>query len=195
MLSVSDLPQTSQWTRATHHAVRRRTALARRARARRARTNSTARSGAAAWASSIKARDRRLKRTVAIKLLPPELAFRSEIRSRFLREAETAAQLTHPNIVPIYSVDEKDGLVYFVMAFIDGDNLAKRIHDQGALRSGRGAAHPARSRRRARLRARARGRAPRHQAGQHPARRAERPADGDRLRHRARDQRRRRARA
>jgi len=80
-----------------------------------------------------RARDARLKRPVAIKLLPPELAFRSEIRSRFLREAETAAQLSHPNIVPIYSVDEKDGLVYFVMAFIDGDNLAKRIHDTGAI--------------------------------------------------------------
>ena len=79
------------------------------------------------------AKDRRLKRTVAIKLLPPELAFRSEIRSRFLREAETAAQLSHPSIVPIYSVDEKDGLVFFVMAFVDGDTLAKRIHDRGAL--------------------------------------------------------------
>ena len=79
------------------------------------------------------AKDRRLKRTVAIKLLPPELAFRTEIRSRFLREAETAAQLSHPSIVPIYSVDEKDGLVFFVMAFVDGDTLAKRIHDRGAL--------------------------------------------------------------
>ena len=79
------------------------------------------------------ARDRRLKRPVAIKLLPPELAFRSEIRSRFLREAETAAQLSHPSIVPIYSVDEKDGLVYFVMAFVDGVNLAQRIHEHGAL--------------------------------------------------------------
>jgi serine/threonine protein kinase len=80
-----------------------------------------------------RAKDVRLKRQVAIKILPPELAFRSEIRQRFLKEAETAAQLSHPNIVPIYSVDEKDGLVYFVMAFIDGDNLAKRIHDHGAI--------------------------------------------------------------
>ena len=46
-----------------------------------------------------RAKDRRLKRTVAIKVLPPELAFRSEIKTRFLREAETAAQLYHPNIV------------------------------------------------------------------------------------------------
>ena len=80
-----------------------------------------------------KAKDRRLKRTIAIKLLPPELAFRSEIRTRFLREAETAAQLSHPHIVPIYSVDESEGLVYFVMACVDGDNLGKRIHDRGPL--------------------------------------------------------------
>jgi eukaryotic-like serine/threonine-protein kinase len=80
-----------------------------------------------------RAKDRRLKRVVAIKILPPELAFRSEIRSRFLREAETAAQLSHPNIVPIYSVDERDGLVYFVMAVVEGENLAKRMHDQGPM--------------------------------------------------------------
>jgi serine/threonine-protein kinase len=81
------------------------------------------------------ARDTRLKRKVAIKLLPPELAFRSEIRTRFLREAETAAQLSHPSIVPIFSVDERQGLVYFVMAYVDGDNLARQIHDKGALPS------------------------------------------------------------
>ena len=80
-----------------------------------------------------KAKDRRLKRPVAVKLLPPELAFRSEIRSRFLKEAETAAQLSHPNIVPIYSVDERDGLVFFVMAFVEGENLAVRLHSQGRL--------------------------------------------------------------
>ena len=80
-----------------------------------------------------RARDRRLKRQVAIKLLPPELAFRSEIKSRFLREAETAAQLSHPNIVPIYTVDEQQGLVFFVMAYISGDNLAKRLHERGVL--------------------------------------------------------------
>jgi len=80
-----------------------------------------------------RARDRRLKRTVAIKVLPPELAFRSEIRSRFLREAETAAQLSHPNIVPIYTVDEQEQLVFFVMAYVAGDNLAKRLHERGVL--------------------------------------------------------------
>ena len=80
-----------------------------------------------------KGRDRRLKRPVAIKLLPPELAFRSEIRTRFLREAEMAAQLSHPHIVPIYGVDEREGLVYFVMALVDGENLGTRIARDGPI--------------------------------------------------------------
>src|SRR6185312_15149192 len=79
------------------------------------------------------AHDRRLKRPVAIKVLPPELAFRSDIRSRFLREAETSAQLSHPNIVPIFTVDERGGLVFFVMAYVEGDTLAQRLQHQGRL--------------------------------------------------------------
>ena len=82
------------------------------------------------------AKDKRLKRNVAIKLLPPELAFRTDIRSRFLREAETAAGLSHPNIVPIYNVEERDNLVFFIMAFIAGDNLATRLQKVGALDPG-----------------------------------------------------------
>src|SRR5216117_438646 len=74
------------------------------------------------------ARDERLKRQVAVKVLPPELAFREEIRLRFVREAETAARLSHPHIVPIHSVGEgPDGLVYFVMAYVDGESLAARL--------------------------------------------------------------------
>src|SRR5689334_18011092 len=80
-----------------------------------------------------RAKDRRLKRVVAIKVLPPELAFRSEIKTRFLREAETAAQLNHPNIVDIYAVDEAGGIVFFVMAYVTGDNVAKLLHEHGAL--------------------------------------------------------------
>src|SRR5688500_6660735 len=80
-----------------------------------------------------RARDKRLKRHIAIKVLPPELAFQSAIKTRFLREAETAAQLSHAHIVPIYSVDELEGLVFFVMAYVSGDNLAKRLHEQGTL--------------------------------------------------------------
>jgi serine/threonine protein kinase len=83
-----------------------------------------------------KARDERLKRQVAIKVLPPELAFREEIRIRFLREAETAARLSHPHIVPIHSVGEgPDGLVYFVMAFVDGESVAAKLKRRGRLPS------------------------------------------------------------
>jgi len=79
------------------------------------------------------ARDKRLKREIAIKILPPELSFRADIRQRFLREAETAAQLNHPNIVPIYTVEERDNLVYFVMAYIKGDNLGQRLAQHGPI--------------------------------------------------------------
>jgi serine/threonine-protein kinase len=78
-------------------------------------------------------RDTRLKRGVAVKLLPPDLAFRADIRSRFLREAETAARLSHPNIVPIYTVDERDGLVYFVMALVHGESVGDRLRRTGAM--------------------------------------------------------------
>ncbi|MEO7964324.1 MAG: protein kinase [Gemmatimonadaceae bacterium] len=71
--------------------------------------------------------DRKLRRTVAIKVLPPELAYRDDVRQRFLREAQTAAQLNHPHIVPIYAVEERDGLVCFVMALVDGESLGARI--------------------------------------------------------------------
>ncbi|HXE58465.1 MAG TPA: serine/threonine-protein kinase, partial [Gemmatimonadales bacterium] len=80
-----------------------------------------------------RARDERLKRRVAIKVLPPELAFQADIRARFTREAETAAQLSHPHIVPIFSVGEGNGLVYFVMGYVDGESLAGRLKRRGRL--------------------------------------------------------------
>jgi serine/threonine protein kinase len=80
-----------------------------------------------------RARDERLKRRVAIKVLPPELAFQQEIRARFTREAETAARLSHPHIVPIYTVGEGNGLVYFVMGYVDGESLAARLKRRGRL--------------------------------------------------------------
>ncbi len=80
-----------------------------------------------------RAKDKRLKRFVAIKLLPPELSFRKDVRSRFRNEASTAAQLNHPNIVPIYSVDEVENLVFFVMACVDGENLATRLKNHGPM--------------------------------------------------------------
>jgi serine/threonine protein kinase len=71
-----------------------------------------------------RARDRRLNRLVAIKVLPPELAYDPAIRARFTREAQTSAQLSHAHIVPIYDVGEREGIAYFVMAFVAGGNLA-----------------------------------------------------------------------
>jgi len=81
------------------------------------------------------ARDLALKRRVAIKVLPPDLAFREEIRKRFLREAETAARLSHPHIVPIHAVGDEGGLVYFVMAYVDGESLAARLRRRDRLPS------------------------------------------------------------
>ena len=89
--------------------------------------------GRGGMAAVFGALDLRLNRRVAIKVLPPEHAFNASVRSRFIREAQMAAQLTHPNIVPIYTVDERDGLVYFIMALVDGQSLAKRLHGEGAL--------------------------------------------------------------
>jgi serine/threonine-protein kinase len=80
-----------------------------------------------------RALDRRLHRRVAVKVLPPELAFNAEVRERFQREAQTAAQLNHPHIVPIYTVDERQGVVYFVMALVEGDSVGA-IMKQGPSR-------------------------------------------------------------
>ncbi|MDE3171983.1 MAG: protein kinase [Gemmatimonadota bacterium] len=76
-------------------------------------------------------RDLRLDRAVAIKTLPPHLANDVTIRERFLREARTAAHLSHPNIVPIYRADEVDGHVFFVMGYVDGPSVAELVRDAG----------------------------------------------------------------
>jgi len=74
-----------------------------------------------------RAQDLRLNRAVAIKVLPPDLALDPAVRSRFRREAQTSAQLSHPHIVPIYDVGEADGVVYFVMALVTGGNLGGHL--------------------------------------------------------------------
>jgi serine/threonine-protein kinase len=80
-----------------------------------------------------RARDERLQRRVAIKVLPPELAFQREIRERFTREAQTAARLSHPHIVPIHDVGEGNGLVYFIMGLVEGESLGSRLKRRGKL--------------------------------------------------------------
>src|SRR5688572_6672193 len=83
-----------------------------------------------------KARDRPLNGLAAIRVLPPDLAFRAEIRPGFLPEPETAAQLSHHTTVPISTVEERDGTVYFAMALVEGENLGARLHANGALSPG-----------------------------------------------------------
>ena len=85
------------------------------------------------------AREVRLARPVAIKVLPRALAERPELREAFLREAQTAASLTHPNIVPVYAVGERAGFVYIVMAFVEGTTLGERIRTRGPLLPGQAA--------------------------------------------------------
>jgi serine/threonine-protein kinase len=79
------------------------------------------------------ARDVRLDRPVAIKLLPPDLAAHDKLRDRFMREARTAARLSHPHIVPIHAVDEVRGYVFYVMSYVDGETLAERVANRGPL--------------------------------------------------------------
>lgn len=79
------------------------------------------------------AREVALDRLVAIKLLPPALADDPELKQRFLREAQTAARLSHPNIVPIHAVESAGRLVWFVMAYVPGESLGARLRDKGGL--------------------------------------------------------------
>jgi serine/threonine-protein kinase len=79
------------------------------------------------------ARDVALDRLVAIKLLPPEAAGVPHVRERFLREARTAAGLSHPHIVPIHAVEEQGRFVFFVMGYVDGESLRQRVERAGPL--------------------------------------------------------------
>src|SRR5688500_7083328 len=79
------------------------------------------------------ARDLKLDRPVALKVLPPEFAANASLRERFLRETRTAASFSHPNIVPVHGVEEHDGVLAFVMGFVEGESIAERVKRQGAM--------------------------------------------------------------
>jgi len=79
------------------------------------------------------ARDERLDRPVAVKVLAENLAEQPEIRERFLREAQLAAQLSHPNVVAVYDAGEQDGRPYIVMEYADGETLAQELKRRGRL--------------------------------------------------------------
>jgi len=78
------------------------------------------------------ARDLKHHRSVAIKVLAPELAAALG-RERFLREIETAARLTHPHILPLHDSGEADGLLYYVMPYVDGESLRDRLNREKQL--------------------------------------------------------------
>lgn len=79
-----------------------------------------------------KARQALPDRTVAVKILSPELAGNSDFRARFEREASLAAQIEHPNVIPIYAVGDEDGQLYIAMRFIESTDLGHYLarHDR-----------------------------------------------------------------
>jgi formylglycine-generating enzyme required for sulfatase activity/tRNA A-37 threonylcarbamoyl transferase component Bud32 len=84
-------------------------------------------------------RDLHLKRKLAVKVLSPDVIASHSVLERFRREAETVAQLSHPHIVPLHFIGQKDDLVYLVMEAIDGGSLADRLEREGQLPIGESA--------------------------------------------------------
>ncbi|MGA2344707.1 MAG: serine/threonine-protein kinase [Candidatus Sulfotelmatobacter sp.] len=88
--------------------------------------------GAGGMGEVYRARDTRLDRTVAIKILPAHLTDNPEAKQRFDREARAISSLNHPNICTLYDVGHQDGTDYLVMEFLEGETLASRLA-KGAL--------------------------------------------------------------
>jgi serine/threonine protein kinase/tetratricopeptide (TPR) repeat protein len=80
-----------------------------------------------------KALDREVERTVALKLIRPELASNPAILARFKQELLTAHQVTHRNVIRIYDIAEADGVKFITMEFVEGDDLRRILTDQGTL--------------------------------------------------------------
>src|SRR5271156_5430499 len=83
--------------------------------------------GAGGMGEVYRARDTRLDRTVAIKILPPHLSEKPEARERFEREARAISSLSHPNICHLYDIGSQDGASYLVMEYLEGETLAARL--------------------------------------------------------------------
>ncbi|GGY34005.1 serine/threonine-protein kinase [Streptomyces djakartensis] len=80
-----------------------------------------------------RARDLRLERTVALKLLAPELARNDTFRRRFTHESRAAAAIDHPHIVPVFEAGETDGVLYIAMRFVAGSDLRHLLDREGPL--------------------------------------------------------------
>lgn len=89
--------------------------------------------GVGGMAIVYKAYEIMLDREVAIKVLPPQMAFGGGMIERFTREAKTAAKLNHPNIIPIYRIGELGHTVYFVMKYVEGRGLDEILEERGRL--------------------------------------------------------------
>src|SRR6202795_3766284 len=83
--------------------------------------------GAGGMGEVYRARDTRLDRIVAIKVLPTHLADRSELRERFEREARVVSSLNHPHICVLHDVGQQDGIDFLVMEYLEGETLAARL--------------------------------------------------------------------
>src|ERR1700681_823672 len=83
--------------------------------------------GAGGMGEVYRARDTRLERTVAIKILPTHLSSNPEAKQRFDREARAISSLNHPNICTLHDVGHQDGIDYLVMEFLEGETLADRL--------------------------------------------------------------------
>jgi len=88
--------------------------------------------GAGGMGEVYKAKDTRLDRTVAIKVLPSHVASNPEVRQRFEREARAVSSLNHPHICTLYDIGSENGIDFMVMEHIEGDTLADRLK-KGAL--------------------------------------------------------------
>ncbi len=89
--------------------------------------------GAGGMGEVYKARDTRLDRTVAIKVLPEHVASDPDLKQRFEREAKTISSLNHPHICTLYDIGSQDGIDFLVMEYLEGDTLAQRLEQKGAL--------------------------------------------------------------
>lgn len=79
------------------------------------------------------ARDLQLDRPVALKVLPAEFVSQVDLRARFLQETRTAASFSHPNIVPVFSIEDREGLLAFAMGYVEGESLADIVKRAGPL--------------------------------------------------------------
>ncbi len=89
--------------------------------------------GAGGMGEVYKARDTRLDRTVAIKVLPAHLSSNPELKLRFEREAKSISALQHPHICALFDVGSQDGVDFLVMEFLEGETLSERVQQKGAL--------------------------------------------------------------